>query len=240
MVQAVFAVAKGKGKGGGGKFGAAGKGTPAAGGKGDGAQFNGRCHKCNEYGHRINQCPLWGNAAPPNPLWKKNNKGGGKGRKGVNAGTEEQQFFCFMDGPQIANCEPCAPSPLADSRPAEKLIGGAKWFGDECGVNSVVDFPITSTAKESNASSKVKFKPMKKLTQREFRKILMDKKRRDDATWFNAASIKDLRKIADIMENNEVKLHIIDDETESEIPLEVQQEHQQQVDDAPVSDSQIS
>ena len=180
LVQAIFAVAKGKGgkKGGGNKGGAApGKGAPAAGSPYK-KEFSGSCHKCGVWGHRINECPQWGDQ--PNPRQKGAGKGAQKGKGVLAVGDEPAFHFCLFDEPP--SCGSCAtaieeplpehcvsplttmalqpletkPShPPAASRPAE----GAKWFVSECGVNRVVDenaFPMVSTAETMN-TVKAKF-----------------------------------------------------------------------------------
>ena len=173
--------------------------------------------------------PQWVDKPNPNPRTKGAGKGqrGQKG-KGVHAVEDAANFhFCLTDEPQA--CEPCCEpakqvvenlSPPADSRPAE----GAKWFVRECDVECVVNadaFPTISTAETMNADVKAKFKPMTKMTQKEFKKILRIKKQRADEQWFNTASIEDLQKLAktiqanDEMANSDGNNDIINDDQRS-------------------------
>ena len=102
MVRAVYAVAKGKGKTGG--FRSTNKGANNKGGDSKGAAqggtFNGKCHKCQVWGHRIAECPEWGKQQPPNPLRNRRDKGAGKGGKGVNAVGESATGHSFCCGTQ--------------------------------------------------------------------------------------------------------------------------------------------
>ena len=96
LVQAIVAIAKGKGKNGGGKNGRFGGGknnaSPKGGSPARKREFQGECHKCHKWGHRINECPLWKDASP-----NKSNKGGGKGGKGGVHLTGDEHSFQFHD-----------------------------------------------------------------------------------------------------------------------------------------------
>ena len=203
MVQAIFAVAKGKGaKGnkGGGKFNGKPKGGAAP---GKGGEFQGACHKCGAWGHRINACPLWDNKQGAN---KKGPKGGGKGGKSGVHLTGEEHAFHFMltenifDHMKDDGWEPvCGGCKMwSEAAPQTHEIPGAKWFNTECGNEVDGDqFPIISTATETGPA-KAKMGPMTKTSQKEMRQIASANRAKADAHWFSNTSISDLKNLGEI------------------------------------------
>lgn len=191
LVQAIFAVAKGKGKNGGGKNGRFGGGknnaNPKGGSPAGKREFQGECHKCHKWGHRINECPLWKDAGP-----NKSNKGGGKGGKGGVHLTGDEHSFHFMITDDMIGCGMCMPE--SEEAPLPGEIPGAKWF-----VNVEQDvevdgneFPELTTASDESPI-KSKMGPIARMSQKETRKVANAARLKEDNHWFSTSSISSIK-----------------------------------------------